>query len=386
MSKSKPLQIAIFGQIDGPIGGQSRLTMAFRDGTTGNPVVFDFHGHKSALAPLQMVWQSLQVLFLTLLARIDVAYIAMSRTTFGMMRDLLLLLPVIMLRRPIVAHVHGAEFEDFYRHNAQFARVKAFYLRHVTAFVFVNEVFVPVDPELAARSTFVRNPIPTFAVKAIARRTREDERDALPSHQEERADDTDKAKVARRCFGFISSFDPQKGIDLFLDAADRYADRADFVIAGGPSHIDRAYGLRLLERINTMPSIRYLGYLSDPTPFYDACDFMIFPTNFASETSSLVVIEALATCTHPIVRRHNRLVDIFGAAPVSWFDDASGLHAVIDRVLDWGPDHLRALNDRGAPWVQSYFPTEDSWVSQVDQIVTQAANGERSSRSWSNSK
>ena len=125
--------------------------------------------------------------------------------------------------------------------------------------------------------------------------------------------------------------------------------------------------------IEQIPQIEYLGYLTDPTPFYERCDAMIFPTHFASETSSLVVIEALATRTHPIVRRHNRLMDIFGAAPVSWFDDADDLDQQIESALTRPEAETEAQYDRARSWVQDYFPTEQEWVAAVEAIVEQTA-------------
>lgn len=348
------MRIAVLGQIAGPIGGQSRLTEAFHLGSEARTDFFEFWGHKTAMGPLRMLAQMLRGFWLALTGKTNAAYIAMSRSNFGMLRDLALLLPFILMRVPVVAHVHGADFEAFFLEQTRFRRLKDFYLRNVDRFIFVNEVFVPEDTVVADRSTFVRNPIPDFAVKALSQNLGR------------------TTRAGRRTFGFISTFARAKGIELFLKAAKRYGDQADFVVAGGPSIEDAAYGEGIIEQIDAIPQIEYLGYLTDPTPFYNRCDAMIFPTRFASETSSLVVIEALATRTHPIVRRHNRLTDIFGAAPVSWFDDAADLDQQIEAALARPEAELEAQHDQARPWVQSYFPTEAQWVTSVEAIVKEA--------------
>lgn len=361
------MRVAVFGQIAGPIGGQSRLTEAYRDGRGLRTYFFEFWGHKSAIGPFQMIAQFLAGLVLATTGRVDAAYIALSRSNFGMLRDILMLLPFILTRIPVVAHVHGAEFDTYYLQSPHLGRIKSWFLKRIARFIFVNEVFVPSRPDLVQRSTFVRNPIPHFAVPAFSR-----------------TNQSGLEPVGRRQFGFISTFAKEKGIDLFLDAAQEFGDRADFIVAGGPSIENPNYGEEVLVRLKQMDMVRYLGYLSDPTPFYDVCDFMIFPTNFASETSSLVVIEALATRTRPIVRRHNRLVDIFGDAPIDWFDGSKGLEQAIKAALVMPKPAFETSCDAGQKWVQDYFPTEDQWVVQVEAVV-EGATKLRKSRSLENS-
>jgi glycosyltransferase involved in cell wall biosynthesis len=351
--KAAQMHVTILGQIDGPIGGQSRLTRAYHDSRPGRTAVLEFLGHKAWNGPFVLASQLIRAFWLVMTGQTNAAYVAMSRSNFGMIRDLFLLMPFILARRPIIAHVHGAEFDAFYLDNPRFARLKALYLARVTRFIFVNEVFVPRRPDLAGRSTFIRNPIPGFAVRGL---------DKI----------SPVTRGPRPCLGFISTFARGKVIEDFLHIAELFEGRADFAVAGGPSHEDRAYGEQIMARIASMPQIAYMGYLSDPTPFYARCDAMIFPTSFASETSSLVIIEALALCTHPIVRRHNRLTDIFGAAPISWFDDRNGLAAQVENVLVRSAEAMLADQARGQAWIKGYFPTEAEWADQVELVVSEA--------------
>ncbi|QZH74931.1 MAG: glycosyltransferase family 4 protein [Erythrobacter sp.] len=354
------MKIAILGQIAGPIGGQSRLTEAFRQGAKAETYFFEFWGHKKWYGLPMMAMQFVRAWLLVMTGRVDAAYIAASRSNSGMLRDLLLLFPFVLGGVPIVAHVHGAEFDEFFLDNRSWGRTKDFYLRVVDRFIFVNEVFVPTVPGLAERSTFVRNPVPAFVTAALA---------------QDRQAELAKSSGGRRCFGFISTFAREKGIEHFLAAAEAFGDRADFVVAGGPSIEDESYGQAILAQIGTMPQVEYLGYLSNPIGFYERCDFMIFPTNFASETSSLVVIEALATRTHPIVRRHNRLVDIFGQAPISWFDSREELLEQCQRMLAMPTEEFDRACDEAVPWVLNYFPSQAQWTDRVQAVVERAVAG-----------
>lgn len=350
------MKIAILGPIEGPVGGQNRLTRAFRDGTRFQNSFYEFVGHNRWYGPFILIMQVIRCLYTAIFWRPDVIYVSVSRSNFGMFRDLALMLPLKLSGAPIVAHVHGAEFDEFYLVNSRFRSVKNFYMRIVNEFIFVNEVFVPVGTDLEGRSTAIRNPIPAFVVRYL----------------ENQKSNTPTQLNSRPVFGFISTFAKEKGIELFLDVSEEFSDRADFIVAGGPAAEDVAYGQEMLSRVIESSAIEYLGYLKDPTDFYTRADFMVFPTSFASETSSLVVIEALATKTTPLVRKHNQLVNVFKGAPIGWFDDLDSLRVLMETMLATSSDVLAKNRESAVPWVLDRFPTEKRWVEAVDQIVFKA--------------
>ena len=89
------------------------------------------------------------------------------------------------------------------------------------------------------------------------------------------------------------------------------------------------------------------------------------------------MIEGLATHTHPIVRRHNRLVDIFGDAPISWFDDREELLAQCEAALAMPQAELDAACNEAAPWVLANFPSQAQWVEQTEAIIRQTVAEKR---------
>ncbi len=350
------MKIAILGPVDGPIGGQNRLTRSFLEGTQFDTVFFEFYGHKRWYGPFMLLWQVIRALFQGLFGRVDAIYLSVSRSGFGMIRDLAILLPLTLSRAPVIAHVHGAEFDDFFLKSQGMRKLKDLLLRKVGRFIFVNEVFIPRGTPLEARSTFIRNPVPAFVTDV-----------------QENAQIQARVRGERPAFGFISTFARGKGTELFIEMSQTFAGQADFVVAGGPAAEDVAYGEDLLGQIQASPDIDYLGYLDNPIQFYDRVDYFIFPTSFASETSSLVVIEALATRTLPLVRRHNRLTEVFGGAPIRWFENGDDLKSLMSAILEGTPDADEADRDTGKEWVFGHFPSQQAWIGKIEATIRDLA-------------
>lgn len=356
MSRGSTAQdLVLLGQIAGPLCGQSRLNQAVMDGTSYAVKHIEFHGHRRTFGLVQLIWQVLKCVWWISLRNVGAVYIASSRTPFGMLRDLALLLPFIVAGIPIVSHIHGAEFEPFYLKDRRFAGIKAFYLRRVTTFIFVSDVFMPQAAHIAYKSISLNNPVPQFVTQALG--------------QDNRADPREDRRL---CFGFISTFARQKGIELFLDAAAHFSSQADFIVAGGPAQGEEAFGQAMIDRMTGLQGVEYLGYLPSPKAFYDRCDVMIFPTQYASEAASLIIIEALATRTLPIVRRHNRLCEVYAGAPIMWFQTPAELHQAIQAQLAEDKTIRSRLYDEGAAWAARCAPSQAQWAAQVDAIIMKA--------------
>lgn len=330
------------GSVAGPIDGQRRITGLFLRNTGFATYLLDYDGHRRWWGPAKIAIQAVRSCWLAFFIRVDAVYIAVSRTKLGLLRDWILLSPLRWRGARVVAHVHGADFEDFYLRQPALRRIKRRQLAKIDTFVFLHEALLT---DLDGRSSVLRNPIPGFANADAPRARRGD-------------------KLA--C-GFISSFIPGKGIEAFADMAEALGNEASYCVAGGVHPKFQAYGERTLTMLNERPEIEHAGYLVDPTPFYLATDILVFPTEYASEALPGVLLEALAFGCLPVVRRTNRLTEIFADSPARWF---SSQQELVDTLRSLIATHAgEILKTRGAcsEWVRDHFPAEAEWAERLER-------------------
>lgn len=91
---------------------------------------------------------------------------------------------------------------------------------------------------------------------------------------------------------FVGRLNPEKKIELILETmgkAKSAGQMVELLIAGeGPSKPDL---LARVQELNLADEVRFLGYLTDPLPVYQAADLLLLPSAEA-ETFGLVVVEA----------------------------------------------------------------------------------------------
>lgn len=339
------------GSVAGTADGQRRITGIFTRNTSFRNTVLDYNGHRRWWGPLQIVAQMLQSAWLGLFGHVDVVYLALSRTPFGLIRDALLLSLLRCRGARVVAHVHGAEFETFYFDRSKLAWLKAHQLASIDSFIFLHAALLPAQPEIVQRAQVLINPLPAFAQAALVQ------------------SDTKPHSLHRPpVLGFISSFIPDKGVEDFLDAANGLADQAQFKVAGGVHGAFQSYGKQIQARIAASPSVAYMGFLDDPSTFYAGVDFVVFPTRYASEALPGVVLEALAFGCIPIVRRTNQLSNIFQTAPIRWFGETD-LDQTIAQALAAPDAQLLQEKQQAQAWIDANIPSEAAWIDQLERLL-----------------
>lgn len=344
-------RIVVLGSVAGPVDGQRRLTKTFRDSTRFRTTTLDFNLHRHMLGPFVLATQFIIAVSIALRGQVDVCYLASSRSRFGMFRDFLLFYPFWLTRVPIVAHIHGAEFGEFFLVDPSLGGLKRKYLLCLSRIILIHEAFLPDISWVHDKSVVVRNPIPKFAA-AAARET------SIRAREQ-----------AIVTFGFISSFVPGKGLEAFLRVANIFSSRAKFLVAGGVNRGFAAYGKSAVAKVRAQGSVEYMGYLKNPESFYGRCDYVIFPTYYASEAVPGVVIEALTFGCVPIVLARRTLVQVFDGAPIIWLSDISDLEGVMGRELSQGETVRIARDSLGPKWVAGQFPSETRWVDSVDEVL-----------------
>lgn len=117
--------------------------------------------------------------------------------------------------------------------------------------------------------------------------------------------------------GAAGRIDTWKGFDVLLDAwAVVSRERADIalVVAGGPVAGKEDYARVLHARADSMPGVRWVGALDDPSDLFADLDVFVLPST-SPEPLGLVMLEALASGAPVIATDHGGPPEILGGHP-----------------------------------------------------------------------
>lgn len=348
--KNGSVRIAVLGSVAGPIDGQRRLTRIFVEKSSFSTHVIDYHDHRAVWGIFKIMLQFVRCCWIALSGQCDAVYLAISRTKFGLIRDTMLSAPFMMRHIPILSHVHGAEFDAFYYHDASLRALKAWQLNQISSHIFIDQSLLPDHTNRPRDAVVLRNPLPKFASDAALSKSKSDQEAPLSA-------------------GFISSFVPGKGLESYLTLARTLGDTFSYIVAGGAHAKHQAYGKALVDELSAERRIKYLGYLTDPTSFYAACDVVVFPTHYVSEAVPGVVLEALAFGCAVVLRRTNALPLVFQEAPILWFDDDEELIDVMRQLSRGDIADMRNQRGQRRAWVCNAFPSETDWVAAIETYL-----------------
>ncbi len=136
--------------------------------------------------------------------------------------------------------------------------------------------------------------------------------------------------------GAFGRLDPQKGLDIYLEAVARLAPRhpgVQFVLAGyGPEEA------RLRERMarpDLAGRVRFLGRVDNPAELYHALDVLAFPSRY--EGFGLVLVEAMACGVPTVAAGVDSVPELAGADRAALLvrpENPEALAEAISRLLD----------------------------------------------------
>lgn len=345
LSQNGFFKVVVLGSVYGPVDGQRKLTKLFFENTSFQTLLSDYNGHRGKLGFLKIILQWFGGWGRAIFKRPDAVYLTISRTKIGLIRDWILCQPYRMCKIPVVAHVHGAEFEPFYYEEAGQEKLKDVQLNYLSKFIFIDQFYVPKNmPQ--EKAVMIRNPHPPLF---------------------------DKQKMAGSSlkFGFISSFVPGKGVETFLETAKAFGGEAEFLLAGGPNAKFPDYGEKITLAIKAASQVEFLGFLDNPTGFYDDIDYLIFPTNYVSEAVPGVVVEALSRKVIPIVRSSEKMQNVFSNSPIMWFNDVEDILSKMPAILKQNISKVKC--EAASDWVVKNLPDQKLWVKSVEKVLFDAA-------------
>lgn len=292
-------KVLLFGPYSPPITGQNQAFRSVVESFDTN----DFELIDTTKYDNRFV-STLYVMFLTFLIlifnkHVDIIYFTSSRSKFGAIKDLPLLLIGGLLKKPIINHLHGADFKKFYLSLGSFYKsiVYRAYKNIRSSIVLTHsmqdqyDVFTNMD-------LFVVN---NFYPKVF--------------------DSTDIKKICSKKVIYFSNLMMSKGILEFINAAifvSKHKPEIEFLIVGEymSDHIANKNVIeRLVKKLlneNADVNIKYLGRL-DPSKKQSLLlhtGIFVLPTFYPTEGVPLTILEAMRCGNVIITTDHNYLSEV----------------------------------------------------------------------------
>lgn len=258
---------------------------------------------------------------------VDLVYVSISQSRWGYVRDAVVLAIARLLRRRIVVHFHGAQFEKFYEASSALERhVIERTLSWAEAAIVLTPRLRRVFDGLVApdRLRVLENAIP----------------DPFPDGVEElRANRAGRAQHSPRALRllYIANDFGAKGAETAIRAlAEPGMDRCELRMIGEPSPTDRARATELAERLGVGDRVILLGLVEGSLKFTELAnaDAFVYPTEY--DAQPLVLLEAMAAGLPIVASDHGGVPETIGEA--GWLVGEGDPGAVAER--------LRTLIDR----------------------------------------
>lgn len=156
-------------------------------------------------------------------------------------------------------------------------------------------------------------------------------------------------------FLFAARIMKEKGIDLFLAAAERFhSDRVVFDICGACDD-EKYFGI--LEKAQKDGIVRYHGLQKDLTPFYRQCSCFLYPSYYP-EGMSNVLLEA-AACARPVIAADRsgcrEIVENGKTGYLVPVNDGQATLDAVERFLKLSVEHRRQMGLAGRRKVEDEF-------------------------------
>ena len=166
----------------------------------------------------------------------------------------------------------------------------------------------------------------------------------------------------------------EKGIDLFLAAAQKFTKERDDVVFDVVGQCDDPVYLEVLNNAQKNGEIVYHGLQKDVTPFYRRCSCFLYPSYYP-EGMSNVLLEAAAS-GRPVIAAdrpgcRETLVDgVTGfLVPVN---DEEAVLAATEKFLKMTSEERKAMGQRGSERIRREFDRElvvEAYLEEIWKIL-----------------
>lgn len=296
------IKIFFSGPLPPPITGQAFAFSYFFENCKFNKKVIDTNSKDGKIRSITSYFSVLiRTMFYALLGTYDVVYFTCSRTTGGSLRDIILINIASLRRKPIINHLHGADFRKFYKSRSVFYQklLQNAYNKVGTSVVLLDKM----KSEFADfEKTMKVIEVPNFYDPILG--------DYL-------FETTENLNKKLRLL-YFSNLMYTKGILEVLQAFKELKKaglNVELYIAGrymGDNQMSVSDIKKEVEPYFNLPDIHYVGTVSgkDKADFLEKGDVFILPTFYKSEAFPISILEAMRCGCAILTTRHNYLPEI----------------------------------------------------------------------------
>lgn len=278
-------------------------------------------------------------------------YVPIAQEFPALLRDLAFLGIARLARKPAAVHLHGGDFERFYRSNGLLIR---WFIRSIVGSAAVGIVLTDrLRPELEC--VLPRNRVV-----------------AVPNGLDLPQDEDEKPRVdGGMTVIFLSTLYPSKGVLVFLEALacarEGHADLRGVVAGSWPTTEAQETALSLTRALSLEDHVRFVGPVSgsEKTRVLRSGDVFCFPSFYPLEGQPLVVLEAMAAGLPVVATAWRGIPDTVVDRETGFLVKEPSPQLVADRLvyLAENPDERRRMGAAGR--------------SRYERLYTQHAFGDR---------
>jgi glycosyltransferase involved in cell wall biosynthesis len=355
------MKTLFFGPLPPPFHGQSLAFQKALNVTADQKILIDIN--LTGKSFFKKVGLSVLILiklfyFFFLRKRPDIVYFTCSRSLSGSLRDVFLLQFSGLFKVPVVNHLHGADFKEFYYRVPRLYRaiLKNSYFNVQHSIVLTDAMRDQFDMFPYMKVSVVNN----FFDENIGLRVK------------------NKGVTKGTRFVFLSNIMKTKGVFILLDAyrilKDKYPN-IELTIAGSPIG---DYDLSANDTFNLfndylekLSGINYLGVVQGDAKIQllNESSVFVLPSYHKSEAIPLSIIEAMASGCAIITSEHNYLPSLVGqdnGLLVKPNDVMSLVEAMENYILN--PELLQSHQQNNVVYASSNF-SEESYLSGIQHIL-----------------
>lgn len=296
--------------------------------------------------------------YFLLFKKIDIVYFTCSRSSFGSIKDLYLLLFSSLMKKKIVNHLHGADLESFYN-NLKLVHKKILHFAYDK--IDVSIVLLP-----GMKSQFF-NIWPHMNVEVI------------PNFYDKHLNCINKKDEHRIVeLLYLSNIIASKGIFDLLDAIkllDENSIDYNLTIAGA-FMCDKEVRNTFTTRISENKNISYIGVIRGDKKIkaLKDSDLFVLPTYYPTEAFPLSILEAMRAGNAVITTDHNYLPEVMTDSmgimvPVK---DPTSIYRAINKYIE-NRELLKEVQVHNMLYAEKHFSSEN-YIARLDQVFIKVLN------------